>query len=101
MADPVSLVPVMAGNLTAMVGQSRGRGRSVVIPQPVRDTVAAAGGTKADFTVATAASGSALWNLVVSGELNQVLAALGGILTIIILVQRIVINWRRRGGPRP
>lgn len=72
----------------------------MVIPQQVRDTIAASGGTKADVAVATAASGSALWNLVVSGELNQVLAAMGGILTIVILLQRIIINWRGRGGPR-
>lgn len=51
--------------------------------------------TKLDAGSVIAAVFASAWNLIASGELNQGLATVGGFLTILVLIQRIVINCRK------
>lgn len=48
-----------------------------------------------DGAIACIAVGTALWNFVASGQLNMILGAVGALLTIAVLLQRLVLNHRR------
>ncbi|MBT3332815.1 MAG: hypothetical protein HOK21_20450 [Rhodospirillaceae bacterium] len=50
--------------------------------------------TRIDVAVSGAGTGAAIWNFFASGHLNTLLAAIIGILTILVLLQRYRINRR-------
>lgn len=50
--------------------------------------------TRTDITAGSAGAITAVWNFLVSGQLNMLLAAVVGVLTILVLIQRFRINRR-------
>ena len=51
-----------------------------------------------DIAATTAGATAAVWNFVAEGYLNTILAAVAGVLTIAVLVQRYRINRRKLEG---
>ena len=56
--------------------------------------MATAAGTKIDAGAIVMGAASMVWNFIVSGQLNTILAAVAGAITIVILIQRWRINRR-------